>query len=85
LIKDAFKQFETVNDTILNLRILSKLTDDNKLKMMFKFPRFSVTKKYEASDSKDKYRLRNVAEESNLEIKYNEKFYFLAYTLPYRK
>lgn len=81
----GIKQFETVNDTILDMRILSKLTHDNKLKMIFRFPSFSVTKEYKASNSKDKYSLRNIVEESNLKIKYNEKFYFLAYTLPYER
>ncbi len=81
----GIKQFETVNDTILNMRILSKVTKDNKLKMMFRFPSFSVTKEYKASNSSDKYSLRNIAEESDLEIRYNEKFYFLAYTLPYER
>lgn len=79
-----YKQFQKINDTVFNLKVISKLTDDNKLKMTFKFPRFSVPMKYDAIKTDD-YSLRNLAEESNLEIKYNEKFTLLAYILPYER
>lgn len=79
-----FAQLQKINDTVFNLKIISKLTDDNKLKMTFKFPRFSVTRKFDAIQSED-YSLRNVAEAGGTEIKYGEKFYLLAYILPYEK
>ncbi|NQX85126.1 MAG: hypothetical protein HRT67_04375 [Flavobacteriaceae bacterium] len=79
-----FEQFQKINDTVFNLKIISKLTNDNKLKMTFKFPRFSTTRKFDAIKSDD-YSLRNVAEASGTEIKYGEKFYLLAYILPYEK
>ena len=82
--KIGIKQFEKINDTVFNLKIISKLTNDNKLKMTFKFPRFSTSRKFDAIDSED-YSLRNVAEASGTEIKYGEKFYLLAYILPYEK
>ncbi len=78
----GIEQFEKVNDTILNLKVISKLTHKNKLRMTFKFPRFSITKEYDAIDTHE-YSLRNIADESKLEIGYNEKFYLLAYILPY--
>ena len=78
------EQFQNVNDTILNLKVISKLTTENKLRMTFKFPRFSITKEYDAIETHD-YSLRNIADESNLEIGYNEKFYLLAYILPYKR
>ncbi len=78
------KQFETVNDTVLNLKVISKLTHNNKLKMTFLFPRFSMTREYDAIES-DKYRLRNLVEESKMEIGYDKKFYLLAYILPYER
>lgn len=78
------KQFQKVNDTIFKLKIISKLTSKNKLKMTFKFPRFSTTREFDAIDSND-YSLRNVAEASKTEIKYGKKFYLLAYILPYEK
>ena len=80
----GIKQFETVNDTVLNLKVISKLTPKNKLRMTFKFPRFSITKEYNAIES-DEYSLRNIAEESNMEIGYDKKFYLLAYILPYQR
>ncbi|WP_052184224.1 hypothetical protein [Psychroserpens sp. Hel_I_66] len=80
----GIKQFETLTDSMLKMRVISKKTSDNKLKLTFKFPRFSVTKTYDATASND-YSLRNLADESKLEINYNEKFYFLAYILPYER
>jgi hypothetical protein len=79
-----FEQFRTINDTIFNLKIISKLTEESKLKMTFKFPNFSLTKNYDAIESND-YSLRNVAETSATDINYGEKFYLLAYILPYEK
>lgn len=78
------KQFETLKDSVLNMKVISKLTSDNQLKMTFQFPRFSVTKKYDAIKSDD-YSLRNLADESNLKIGYNKEFYLLAYILPYER
>ena len=80
----AFEQFQKVNDTTLTVKVMSKLTEDNKLRMTFRFPRFEVTKEYDAIQSDD-YSLRNIAEESSLEIGYDKKFYLLAYILPYIK
>lgn len=77
-------QFQKINDTIFKLKVISKLMDDNKLKVTFKFPRFSTTREFDAVKSKD-YSLRNVAKANATNIKYNEKFYLLAYILPYEK
>ena len=82
--KIGIKQFEKINDTILKIKVLSKFTYDKNLKMTFKFPNFSITRKFDAVDTED-YSLRNVAEGSGTEIKYGEKFYLLAYILPYEK
>lgn len=80
----GIEQFEKINDTVLDFRVVSKLTHENKLKLSFMFNRFRVTKEYDALDS-NQYSLRNVAEESNLPIGYNKKFYLLAYILPYKR
>ncbi len=79
----GIKQFETLTDSVLNMRIIAQHTN-GKLRVKFKFPRFSITKDYNATSSKD-YSLRNLADESNLQIGYHEKFYFLAYILPYER
>ncbi|TXE15527.1 hypothetical protein ES692_16220 [Psychroserpens burtonensis] len=47
------KQFETLKDAVFNMRVISKRTADNTLKLTFKFPRLSVTKEYDAAVSKD--------------------------------
>ena len=77
-------EFETLSEAELKFRLISKRTSDNKLKMTFIFPRFSITKQYDALKSDD-YSLRNIAHESNLELKYNEEFYLFAYILPYER
>jgi len=79
----GIKQFETLNDSIFSMRIIAQHTDNN-LRVKFKFPRFSITKDYRATNSED-YSLRNLVDESKLPIGYNEKFYFLAYILPYER
>ncbi len=78
----GIEQFEKVNDTILKFKVLSKHTHDQKLKLSFMFDKFVVTKEYDAIDS-DMYSLRNVVDERNLNLNYNEKFYLLAYILPH--
>lgn len=78
----GIKELETVNDSVLSFNVISKLTPENKLKMSFVFPRFGVTKEYDAIQSTD-YSLRNVADESKLAIGYGKKFYLLTYILPY--
>ncbi|MFD1063413.1 hypothetical protein ACFQ1Q_09170 [Winogradskyella litorisediminis] len=76
-------QFETLKSGELKMRILAKHVD-NKLQVKFKFPRFSTNKEFKATKSKD-YSLRNIADESNLDIQYNKPFYLLAYILPYER
>ena len=79
-----YEQFQKINDTVFKFKIISKLTADNKLKMTFKFPNFAVERKFDAIKS-DYYSLRNVAEASKTELNYGQKFYLLAYMLPYEK
>lgn len=78
---DALKK---INDSILNIKVISKLTNDNKLKMTFILPHFSINHEFNATESDD-YSLRNVAQESKMDIVYNKKFYLLTYILPYDK
>jgi len=80
--KIGIEQLSKVNDTIFNLKVISKLTHENKLKMTFMFPRFSTTKEFKAIESDD-YSLRNIAEVLDERIEYGKKFYLLAYILPY--
>lgn len=75
---------DQVGDTVLNMKVMGKQTADNKLRLSFMFPRFSNTKVYKAVASKD-YSLRNLADESRLDIGYHQGFHFLAYILPYER
>ena len=79
-----FKEIQTINDSILSITVVAKPTGDEKLKMSFKFPRLLIERTFKALNSKE-YRLRNIVEESKLEIGYDKSFYFLAYILPYEK
>jgi hypothetical protein len=79
-----FDRFKKINDTVFKLKIISKLTQENKLKMNFKFPGFSTQKEFDAIKSDD-YSLRNVANTFGTQIEYGKKFYLLAYILPYEK
>ena len=72
--------FKTVGDTVLEIRVISKLTAENKLKMNFMFPRFSFPIEFDAIETKDKYSLRFMGMET---VEYDESFYLLAYILPY--
>ncbi len=82
--KLSYEQFQKINDTLFNLKVISKLTYKNKLKLTFKIGRIGFTREFDAIES-DEYSLRNLADESKLEIDYNKKFYLLAYILPYER
>lgn len=76
--------FETINDSVLNMNILAKRTNENKLKISFHLPRFRLTREFDAIETTDQYVLKNIAEDSKLEIGYNKPFYLLAYILPHK-
>jgi hypothetical protein len=75
---------DKINDTTLNMKVISKITPQNKIKISFISDRFSNTKEYKAIKTND-YSLRNLADESKLPIGYGENFYFMAMILPYER
>jgi len=77
---EPLEQLKIVGDTILNIRIISKLTADNKLRMDFYFPRFSVERSFEAT-SLEEYSLRPIIDTKTVD--YEKNFYLLVYMLPY--
>jgi len=77
--------FKTVGDTVFKIRVISKLTEENKLKMQFNFPRFSTTKEFDATSSKS-YSLRDaLGAENEMVFEYGKNFYVMVYMLPYEK
>lgn len=78
------ESYQTINDTSFKFKVISKLSYDDQLKMTFDFSRFAISRNFDAVKSGD-YSLRNVAEVSGIKIKTGEKFYLLAYILPYEK
>ena len=80
----GIEQFETLKDTLLSFKVMSKLTPKNQLKMSFMFDRFRTTRYFDAIES-DEYSLRNLISESKLPVKVGEEFYLMAYILPYER
>ncbi|MFA7274571.1 MAG: hypothetical protein WC044_11930 [Crocinitomicaceae bacterium] len=78
------ESYQTINDTSFKFKVISKLSYNDQLKMTFDFSRFAISRNFDAVKSGD-YSLRNVAEVSGIKIKTGEKFYLLAYILPYEK
>jgi len=74
--------YKTVGDTILSIRIISKLTMDNKLYMDFYFPSFGTSRSFDATPS-NIYSLRSAIGTDTIEI--GKEFYLLVYMLPYEK
>jgi hypothetical protein len=74
------EHLKLVGDTILNIRIISKLTEENKLSMYFHFPGFSMERSFEAT-SLNAYSLRPAMETKT--VNYGKKFFLLIYMLPY--
>lgn len=79
------KYLRKINDTIFKIKVISKLTSENKIKMDFIFPRTSTSREFKLHKTKDLYRLRNLAAESNLEIRLDKPFPLFAYILPYHR
>lgn len=77
-------EFAQIQEEVFNMKVISKLTEDNKLKMSFKFPRYGRELEYKAIASDD-YSLRNVASYSKEPILIDDTFYLFAYILPYEK
>ena len=74
---------KTVGDTILTLSVISKFTDEHKLKMFFRFPKFSIKKEFDAAflDEWSPYSLRKVVGTEIVE--FDKNFYLMVYMLPY--
>ncbi|RYF99904.1 MAG: hypothetical protein EOO07_36150, partial [Chitinophagaceae bacterium] len=75
---------DKIGDTTLEMKVMSKVTSSNTIKVSFMFDRFSNAKEYKASKTND-YSLRSLADESKLPIGYGKKFYFMASILPYER
>ena len=73
------KMSESKSDT-LNLKVLAKRTDEPKLRLWFRFPKFGIDKKYDAIMSDD-YSLRDTGISEN--IQYGKNFFAFTYILPY--
>lgn len=78
-----YDRLKVINDTVWKLNVTAKQIANNKMKIRFKFPAFSTEREFRTIETDDSYSLRVLAQESNLPIRYNENFYFLAYILPY--
>jgi hypothetical protein len=75
------KMSEPKSDT-LKLKVYAKRTDEPKLKLWFRFPKFGINKNYDAIMSDD-YSLRDTG--INETIEFGKNFYAFTYILPYEK
>lgn len=66
------------------IRVISKLTDESKLRMMFRFPNSSITKEFNAVETNE-YSLRQADLVNKREIVPGETFFLLNYILPYEE
>jgi len=80
-----YEQFRNINDTIFEIKVVAKLTSENKIKASFNSSMFSTRKEFMAHKSKYQYSLRNIVSESKMEIDYNKPFVLFAYILPYER
>ena len=80
--RPGYDYLKIIGDTIFTMRVISKLTEDCKLKMQFSFPLFGTTQSFDAISSID-YSLRKAVETKTVE--FGKKFYVLVYMLPYEK
>lgn len=79
------KSLSMVNDSVLHIKVISRLTPENKLRMTFKCPSFATTREYDAVESDD-YSLRIIPRaDGTASIDADKKFDLLAYILPYEK
>lgn len=82
--KSPIKEYKYVNDSVLSIDIIAKPMMNNKIKMSFKFPGVIIEKKFDGINS-DNYSLRNLSDDELFKVIIGEKFYLLAYILPYEK
>ena len=82
--KSPLKEYKYVNDSVLSIDIIAKPMMNNKIKMSFKFPGVIIEKKFDGINS-DNYSLRNLSDNELFKAIVGEKFYLLAYILPYEK
>ncbi len=73
-----------IDDSIFEIKAISKLTSDSKLKINFVFPGFTSHTKFKIhKPQENSYRLRNLISESDLQIGYNKPFILFAHILPF--
>ena len=77
---DYFK----VKEDTFSIKVMSKKLADNRLKVIFTFPKVQNTKYYQSTNSDD-YSLRNLSSQKNFPIALGKPFYLLAYIMPYEQ
>ena len=77
-------QENTITSDSLYLKVIGKKRIGKELKMLIKFPWFSLDRKFNAVDSED-YSLRILKRDKNTPIQLNSPFNLLAYMLPYEE
>jgi len=77
-----FEDWKKINDTILEISIISKLSKKKNLKMVFKTPRVKIMKNFKATNSNN-YHFTDLIDSNRKKISLGNKFYLLSNALMY--
>ena len=77
-----FEDWRKINDTILEISVISKLSKKKNLKMVFKTPRVKITKNFKATNSND-YHFTDLIDSNYEKVSVGNKFYLLSNALMY--
>lgn len=80
----AYDDLLKIKSDTFKIKVIAKKLADDRLKVIFTFPRVKNTKYYKSTNSDD-YSLRNLSSREDFNIKPGKPFYFLAYIMPYEK
>jgi hypothetical protein len=73
-----------IKDDSLLIKVISKSLSDDRIKVIFTFPKVR-SEKYFKSTGSDDYSLRKLTSQKNLPIQIDDAFYVLSHILPYEK
>jgi hypothetical protein len=73
-----------IKEDTFSIKVMAKKLADDRLKVIFTFPKVRNTKYYKSTNSDD-YSLRNLSNREDFTVELGNPFYLLSYVLPYEK
>ena len=77
-----FEDWKKINDTILEISVISKLSKKKNLKMVFKTHRMKITKNFKATNSNN-YHFTDLIDSNKEKVSFGKTFYLLSNALMY--